>query len=216
MARGTYYPRTCEVCGTNFKAGTAPAKFCIDCRPDAYRASNRLYWKNQYRTNPTAVHARQRAWIAANPERFRAIQRRCYRRPCVLCGNLRWRGRTPKDSPFTCGDCKRKERWDNYPTKACRLCQLPIARWPSTWGKVRRPWCTACRGLQLQVSKEVGLTRERIRQLMEEEYRRLVRATRGTNGNRPTHRDALENVWRARTGAATHARLEKRGPREEG
>lgn len=182
------YTLTCVSCPNNFEAKRPWARFCIECR----KGRLRIY---------------QKTWRDANPERFHETQYRYRTRTCVQCSEAYLTSRLRKGQPFTCGPCRRDKRWETYPIKLCRLCRHPIIRRPSAWGKTRRPACTKCSGLQVQVAKEVGLTRERIRQLMEEEYRLLVRAR---NGTQPTRRDALENVWLARGGAATYTRLEKR------
>lgn len=153
------YDCICRVCGQTFTAVRRTVTLCkgIECQRQRWRESAHR-WAIANPEKKAAIQARS---IAKNPERFKATQAR-YRShvavPCGVCGRRRYNSRGVNPLCATCAATQRHaER-----AQPCKFCGRPQYR------KHKRgfTWCDECLGQQSHAADLLGLTRERIRQLV--------------------------------------------------
>lgn len=172
--------------------------YCQDCLKDV-----RLSWARGYNRRPQ-VRARVAAWQQAHPEARKAAQNRCYSKPCPICGHVRLVNQKPGQPEPICKKCRgillRKRVF-----VPCVCCGHPVERIPSeARGKVYHPECL---GAQQRLGDEIGVSRQRIQQLVVKALHHLH-----TNGSpRATRADALLLVRQWRGLPAETTALTKRG-----
>ena len=149
----------------------------------AWRPS-RLYCADPVCTKRRAADRTRRIWNAFPQEKRiekahrnyvnsgGAAQKRYYlkhrRVPCTRCGIVRMRADL-KDNDrlsYLCGKCKKNGRLAARVQLPCRYCGEPAG---ITNDKYIRSECTSCYGVLTQIGNQLGLTRERIRQLVVKE-----------------------------------------------
>ncbi len=186
---------TCEKCGEQCLRTGSMQRWCIACRPRATLDRRATHIRERRRRNPVLFRARERAWVKANPERWKAAQDRHHLRPCPGCGKVRKvnrAGKEAKDKVF-CHACELRTRPKKIARTPCYWCFKLVERCPSDIHKGHRHWHTECLGSLTRAGVTLGITRERVRQLVNREYARL-----NQNGYQATRAEALASVMAAR------------------
>jgi hypothetical protein len=214
IATGPRAATSCKTCG----AGLPPCKsgkgrvrrLCDACRVDARRAARRRWGKTEagraaarryrethrkkareqrrasYWANPELARAKNRAWRLANPERSKALQDRYRRTPCVRCGKVRTLAGARSKRPALCRECK--PRMGPVPV-LCSWCGKGFTMPVDEARSHHRHWHPDCLGSMTRAAANLGITRERVRQLVAKEYERANR-----DGNHNTRAEALAVV----------------------
>ncbi len=143
--------RLCRGCAGEFESSDLRRQYCDVCHPADYRAKHAAY--------QTSLHVPYSPeYYASHRDNFRAARQKSYARTCIKCGQRRIRTDVTKSEAhtFVCRDCKTEARLMKR-IHACPCC-----------GGVtyRRLYCDECAGLQSTIAIELGLSRERVRQLM--------------------------------------------------
>ena len=68
------YHKQCEVCGKSFIGGAANAKYCLDCKKDAYKKIHYARVKQWRAEHYKEYIERDRRYKAANKEKIRSYQ----------------------------------------------------------------------------------------------------------------------------------------------
>lgn len=151
----------CRYCGDDFEAGTSRATIChkIDCRSRYARE----YMRAWVAANREYHNAYVRDWVKANPERFKAARERYLATPCPRCGKRKLRRAS------LCRDCYRAEKRPKSEVQRTCICQSCGQSFTST-GPLTAT-CVDCRGLMSRAGRRLGVSRQRMHQLMLEEMR---------------------------------------------
>lgn len=187
--------KTCERCGEAYRAERQHQRWCTECRDDGKREASAASVRRGWWRNPALSRARQRAWVRANPERFKAAYDKCYRWPCPNCGKVRYvtnePGRVAKEERLcsTCSGLARRKMVSLF----CYWCESSYVR-RAEGVTDRRHSCPRCFGALTKTGVMLGVTRERVRQLVNREHRRLNRDGHATRA------EALAAVMEARRG----------------
>lgn len=151
----------CEDCGQSYEvrpnaAGQfMPSRWCPACRPAAYRRKNRESMRERYWSDREKWRERHRAYNRATGYKYQSAYAHV---TCTRCGAAHLRGDlnlTTRKS-YVCGKCKADA---NRLLWSCRVCESTFR------DRIPRTFCSDCIGLFARIAKEVGLSRERIRQL---------------------------------------------------
>lgn len=132
---------------------------------------------------PAGRRERKRLWQ-------RGWRKQHYSRPCPCCGKMRY----DVTGKRLCLQCRglRKRRGA---LRRCYWCGAAVYRSPWALGAARF-WCDRCRGSLSAYAREVGLSRQRVSQLVAKEMQRLQAA-----GGSPTRAEALARVRAQRRSA---------------
>lgn len=143
--------KPCPTCG-------APMAACLDCGVRVGRY--------QRRCGP-CQRVQHLATIKAWDHKHRHL-------PCRRCGALRWRNlkRQYTQPEFLCNKCQRDDRRAAWPRVSCWLCGSEFEMAPGNARRGKRHACANCQGLYTRVTQAVGLSRERVRQLVQRECSR--------------------------------------------
>lgn len=137
--------------------------------------------------DPEAARARERAWRLANPEKFKATQHRFRDTPCLICGAIRQLHNAREKSQYAiCRNCNSHVQ----PVSVlCYWCRggFKMPRYLAL--RSRYHWHSTCRGSMTRAAVLLGITRERVRQLVKKRYMLASR-----NGCGITRKEALEAV----------------------
>lgn len=179
MPRGVYvrnkpfnrvlkYSGTCTICGAAFRSPWKQQKTCMapECQVTHRKAQARDKQKGRYWRDPEHYRKVNRDRYATDPTPYREATDRWARIPCTRCGDIRYvNDRSRPRVGFLCGNCKRDERHAIAEKNSlpCRFCGKPAGIFQNTR---LRATCADCHGLQARLSDELGLTRERARQLI--------------------------------------------------
>lgn len=160
--------RLCERCYLPYTAKRVHQKWCLRCRQYAHRRKTRDYMREQRRRDPEVVMSRMRDWKVKHPDRWQEIQEKCYKRPCLRCGTLKWRRDLRKGDKFLCRECKKQERAafrEKRFRADCFYCGIRFHNPNWYTNPSKKAVCPSCYGLYTEAGKQLGLSRERIRQL---------------------------------------------------
>lgn len=160
--------KTCENCGeeyvTRSNAFGARSRWCPSCRPEMYRRQNVAYMRHRYATD-SAYRQRLADWQ-------RAYQKEYYATTCTRCGVVRRRSNhltKAQRATYICGRCKAEARLVRL---RCWFCEFTFKHKP--WGLPKHnPRCPDCLGLLAEAARDLGITRERVRQLVEKKARQI-------------------------------------------
>lgn len=155
------YECVCRFCEEMFLAGKPHAKVCkrVECRRAMWREST----ARDYSKNAAVRIASMTKWRMEHPDRWDAIRLKTYTRKCTRCGLARWtKSAAERRQPeFICRSCLAQQRKAERMTP-CSFCGAPFFR--TRLGERSR--CVACVGALTRAGERLGLTRERIRQLV--------------------------------------------------
>lgn len=190
-----YSYMTCEECDRPCERRSPQQRWCPDCRPAARRRHHAAKMRNRRRTDPE-FRAYQLAWRQAHPEKIKEHQASCYNRPCPRCGLVRnvsnAVGKEAKAKRL-CRKCSALARREIVWLR-CQWCRGVFMRRKALIGEAaRHHHCAECYGIMTRVAPMLGLTRERVRQLVNKEYARLNR-----DGHWATRAEALAGVMENR------------------
>ena len=162
-------------------------RFCVGCGEFHRKEYARQDMRRRYWADPVASRAAGKAWRLAHLEQFKATQDRYRRTPCIRCGKIRWLG-GPQDKKnrALCRDCKTQGAriWVD-----CYWCGGAIGVAPWELRDRKHHWHSDCMGSMTRAAVLLGITRERVRQLVNKQY---LWASR--NGSGITRKQALEAV----------------------
>ena len=170
----------CAVCAHTFLAVRPWAKVCSS---ECERLKRRSHRHAEYARNPQAFLESARRWRLKNPEAWRAIVRKSQTCICIRCGEKKRPGiRKALKSQFVCGTCRVEQRHQAQ----CFYCGRAFRVRRSLQGRNHR--CPDCLGLYSRVARNVGVSRQRVEQLVNKALR---------NGN-ITRRDAAMMILHRR------------------
>lgn len=133
--------------------------------------------------DPAAANAKGLAWYYANKDRHYINQRRWGLVTCGKCGESRFRNMAyAKRENFVCGRCQAAEARIAI---NCEFCGVELSVPPSIAARSTKTRCSDCRGILRRTSKQLDVTGEWVRQ--------LVNGRMGT-GLYTTKREALSAV----------------------
>jgi hypothetical protein len=170
---------SCTICGQKFLTTRTNPVTCgrPECRVERNRRANR----EAYRKKAGQGLAQFRGAMRAHHRAYKAqVNNRCQE-----CGALIWPNYTRCRA---CSGRARRGSRPNSPSVRCWGCGLQVRRAPSQLPS-KRVYCSDCSGMYAEAARKLGLSRERVRQLVE---RARVR--------QPvlTPREALRTVFAAR------------------
>jgi hypothetical protein len=113
-----------------------------------------------------------------------------YSRPCPCCGKTRYEVTGKR----LCSQCRGLQKRRGA-LRRCYWCGAAVYRSPSAL-RAARSWCDRCQGSVSAYAREVGLSRQRVHQLVAREMQRLQAA-----GGSPTRAEALARVRAQRRSA---------------
>jgi len=182
--RGRGTRKHCDRCGMGFIPYHNGQRFCGGCREFHKKEYARQDMRRRYWADPVASRAVGKAWRLAHLEQFKATQGRYRQTPCIRCGKIRWlNGPEDKKNRALCGDCKIQSEavWIE-----CYWCEGALAVTPYEARTRSHQWHRTCFGSMTRAAVLLGITRERVRQ--------LVNKYRSRNGAGITRKQALEAV----------------------
>lgn len=186
--------RLCELCGCEYQPTSGRQLWCLACRQQARHEYNAAYAENPENRE------RQRAWWKANPERVKAYQNRCYRWPCPGCGKVRrvpsWAVGKEAKAAVLCLRCSGVARRKMIRLR-CHWCEAMYTT-RACYVAGTRHSCPECSGARTKARATLGVSRQRVHQLMYEEYRLLNR-----NGQYATRAKALAAIIERRRASCT-------------
>ena len=193
----TIPPQICKNCGTSFVRTYHFRIYCSEeCSVAGIAAHNRYKAKQQYWADAEASRLRSNAYYQEHKVAMRESMRRSYTRTCETCGVQREQRGYPRDLPYLCRACQ-AERTRQAHRRPCQYCGVDV--YPGAANGRLRLTCPDCFGQLTKVGVEIGLTRERVRQLVE-----LERARAAAQGFPVSRRDALALVRVERLLKQTH------------
>ena len=182
----------CVVCAQTFLAKRPWAKVCSssECRRLVMRACRHAQRHAEYVRNPRVFAERARRWRLENPKGWQATRRKSYTCICIRCGGKKINSTVRKafKPQFVCGTCRSEQRHQAQCFCCGRAFRVRYLK------KSRNRRCSDCHGLYSRVARSVGISGERVRQLVNKAL---------ANGN-VTRRDAAIMIQHRRETLTPH------------